>query len=490
MDVEFLEGPITLTHSPSNKSNVLNANDKNRRLYSFESYHGSKSYEESMLSNHKEIIQDWDINSNGMEGGDFFLDKSTIWLLQQSSFLDTYAENIRNTDNLTVYSSVLDASTIIEDEDPDMLKHALKFPDRKKMKKKKQNEVQPHDVVLVGLAKQSFSLTYDDMSKKVSPYIEHLTSSLAARPQTTSSVTSQSAQRFALIGPNPFLQNNNYMEDDILAEIKPFKKMKGKDQQWRMDTQFINEGNSLINTIVNPSFLNIQSNFSNSIANAKSDPLYKILLQQVKNVRKSTYYYNKRQVALPPLRNTTYSPKKKNRERRKLTFEISSGELALLGSFHKLPSAVWASTKLVYFIILCYANVIPNVDFPASWEFIHLQSVENFNNEFSWLDMQTLLKQPALFSNVLDVIEHGNNSKGIDRFTFYDSFPIDYMDALRIIADSKLLNEEILIHILPIAAKLCFWAKRVISSIYASMLFREPNYFAKVYNINLLIILS
>lgn len=473
-----IEGPTT-TNSPKNNSNAIK-DDKARRLFSFESYQGIKSNEPpaSAMNN---VKKEWEISSKVMEGGDFLLDKNTIWLLQQSSFLDTFAENIRNTDNLTQYgSSVLnETSTIIEENDPDMLQHALQFPDRKKKKKKKQSEVPPHDVVLVGFSKQSFSLSYDEMSNKVSPYIKHLAMSLPARPQTTSSVASQSAQRFALIGPNP-LRNNNYMGEDLLTAVKPFQKKKEKDHTWRMDTSLVSEGNGLIITIVNPILRSSsENNLFQSIPNAKSDSLYKILLEQVKNVKRSMHIYSKKQLDLPPLRSTSSSPKKKYRERVKLTFDISANELELFASFYKLPAAVWVTAKLVYFLIASYFQVLSDVEIPSSsWAFLRDRSVtriEMLKQDFSWPDLQQLMKQSVTFSNIIDLIEHGSTE--IDRFYFYDNFPSQYLETLRSISDNKLLNEQILLPILPVAAKICLWAKRVIASIYASMMIRDPNYF-------------
>ena len=103
-----LEGPTTITDSPKNASNAIK-DDKNRRLYSFESYQGIKNTNDNNLnisSGMNNLKKEWEISSKVMEGGDFLLDKHTIWLLQQSSFLDTFAENIQNTDNLTLYSSL------------------------------------------------------------------------------------------------------------------------------------------------------------------------------------------------------------------------------------------------------------------------------------------------------------------------------------------------------------------------------------------------
>lgn len=253
------------------------------------------------------------------------------------------------------------------------------------------------------------------------------------------------------------------------------------------------------------------------IANLHADPLYRILREEME--RKETAAAA--QLGVVADRNQPQSgmmqgqqsrpqsssqpPKKlpprpirsanglSNYKSRILSQIINPPDLKVLSTFQSLPPAAWVTCRVVYFLVLSFYETVPRVgkhyeyraalNMESLWVALEAQrteyklSMEHLELEYSWPLLQALLaKFPVLFTKLLHAIEHGHttDSSSFKSSTFFDAFPPTKLIYLRdlIKQGMGLFQSAELVHVIPVAAQLCDWCKRIIAQVYASCITR------------------
>ena len=202
-------------------------------------------------------------------------------------------------------------------------------------------------------------------------------------------------------------------------------------------------------------------------------------------------------VVAPTARPTRSANGLSNYKSRVLSSTINPADLKVLSSFHSLPSAGWITCRVVYFLILSFYECVTRMGKHYEYRSIlkaeglwkaleqHITErnmcMEEVDYQYSWPVLQDLLaKFPVVITRVLSAIELGvieDDAKSIPEFPasiFFDSFPPTKLVYLRdlIKQGMGLFQASELIHMIPVAAQLCDWSKRVIAHIYASCISR------------------
>ncbi|KAJ1418098.1 hypothetical protein B484DRAFT_453769 [Ochromonadaceae sp. CCMP2298] len=169
---------------------------------------------------------------------------------------------------------------------------------------------------------------------------------------------------------------------------------------------------------------------------------------------------------------------------------ITPPSLKLISSFTSLPPAVWVTCRVVYFLLMSYYECVVRVGSAAYRAYLmmeplwaemekqHLRGLcmEQVELEFSWPLLQTLMaKYPVLTTKAFQVMELGLPSAETGTSVgFFNAFPPTKLIYLRdlIKHNMGLFQASQLAHVLPVAAALCAWSKRVIAKVYASCLRR------------------
>ena len=242
------------------------------------------------------------------------------------------------------------------------------------------------------------------------------------------------------------------------------------DKSWQMDPNFVAYHNHLIASIVNPIHAQKRYRFSEdqqattgqadtgamattnsaksifqqfqlpSITNKSSnlshnDPLYKLLIDEIPNVKKSFQLFDELSAIKDfdplggeyPTALTDVRIGNKKLSKQKMSsinsVRVSPADLKMLSSFQVLPPAMWVTARIVYFLFLAYFRVVINDEESAPirnylsidtlWSVLggHFVtdglSVETVEKKFSWPLLQALLNYPIMFSKALQLIEHG-----------------------------------------------------------------------------------
>jgi hypothetical protein len=215
------------------------------------------------------------------------------------------------------------------------------------------------------------------------------------------------------------------------------------------------------------------------------DPLYKVLREECEILRRRPFGATQ---TLPSTDITSASP---------IADGISTSEIKALRCFTSLPPAVWITTRIVFFLVAAYqecflgedgqealraglgmAKIFDVLERQARTDNIRLETVERL---YSWPYFQAILTSPRLFVKALKLIEGGglpvdNTVSGqLQRpVNFFESFPVEKLQHLRelIRHGQGLFQESAVISIVPVCAKLCSWAKKVIAAIYSACLER------------------
>lgn len=259
------------------------------------------------------------------------------------------------------------------------------------------------------------------------------------------------------------------------------------------------------------------------IANLHADPLYRILREELERkeadgpATNTPHYIADRPVSgmvqgqhsrpqsskprkLPP-RPTRSANGLSNYKSRILSQYISPPDLKVLSTFASLPPAAWVTCRVVYFLMLSFYETVPRIGkhyeyrtamgMEPLWYALETQRteyklcMEEVELEYSWPLLQALLaKFPVLITKLLYVIEHGTGpSSGLDSSkkhasfhpdVFFDAFPPTKLIYLRdlIKQGMGLFQCAELIHMIPVAAQMCDWCKRIIAQVYASCITR------------------
>lgn len=242
---------------------------------------------------------------------------------------------------------------------------------------------------------------------------------------------------------------------------------KQMDRSWQMDPNFVAYHNHMIASIVNPMFAQKRYRFNSSSNNkhdntindkevgiaqfklpsvptgnnslSHNDPLYKLLIDEIANVKKSFQIdveLNAKQNdelvettatggGLVTEKGNIMETKKINKQKLQSmnSFRISPADLKMLSSFNILPPAMWVTARIVYFLFLAYYQLVfcddslvairNYMSIDALWTVIggHLVTdglaVESVEKKFSWPLLQAMLYYPIMFSKALHLIEHG-----------------------------------------------------------------------------------
>eukprot|EP01038_Epipyxis_sp_PR26KG_P013487 gene13487-18097_t len=204
---------------------------------------------------------------------------------------------------------------------------------------------------------------------------------------------------------------------------------------------------------------------------------------------------------------------------------ISPSEIRSFSSFQTLPPAVWVTSRVVYFLMITYhRNIVRQKRFAKLratmrmdelWDILekHYQQIVNgeggsVDSYYCWSVLRELLSVPVLFVKAIKIIEHGHNPKflkvnktvankpdddcsmndnmptdgSLDQSAnndddiyenwselFYETFPLPLLEPLRqLVGQGMALFKQEILHSVPVSAKLCNWAKRVIANIYSA----------------------
>jgi hypothetical protein len=145
---------------------------------------------------------------------------------------------------------------------------------------------------------------------------------------------------------------------------------------------------------------------------------------------------------------------------------------SVLGCFAYSFALHVVSNRFAFYIIITRRRVIFEIKHNSTKydsQTIHnpLQSAEK---QFSWPLLQELISvKPSAFIRCLAIMENGLHTI-FDPLFFFQSFSLDGRnEVLRSILshESGLFNEKSVIHLSPVASKLCSWARRAIATIFA-----------------------
>jgi hypothetical protein len=213
------------------------------------------------------------------------------------------------------------------------------------------------------------------------------------------------------------------------------------------------------------------------------DPLYKVLREECEILRRRPFGATQ---TIPSSDTVSASP---------IADGISTSEIKALRCFTSLPPAVWITTRIVFFLLAAYqecflgeegqealrvglgmAKIFDVLERQARTDNIRLETIERL---YSWPYFQAILTSPRLFIKALKLIEGGglpvDNTVGDQRQAdFFESYPVEKLQHLRelIRHGQGLFQESAVISIVPVCAKLCSWAKKVIAAIYSACLER------------------
>jgi len=199
-----------------------------------------------------------------------------------------------------------------------------------------------------------------------------------------------------------------------------------------------------------------------------------------------------------------------NYRTRSLNSTINTSELKILSTFRSLPSGVWFTCRVVYFLVMAYYEYVirrgKGVDnesqsnLSALWAVLERQQVEelvtidSIESNYSWPLLQLIIEKfPLQFTKLLNIIEFGSNvssppkgnqplriSTATDKddlssaAVFFNSFPLSNLILLRNIVKQGMwiFQSHALMHTVTVSAQLCDWCKRVMAGIYTSCLVR------------------
>ena len=206
-----------------------------------------------------------------------------------------------------------------------------------------------------------------------------------------------------------------------------------------------------------------------------------------------------------------------NYRTRSLNSTINTSELKILSTFRSLPSGVWFTCRVVYFLVMAYYEYVirrgkgvvnsnnddssPYSNLNALWAVLEKQQVEervtidSIENNYSWPLLQLIIEKfPLQFTRLLNIIEFGSSHpssppKGgkpplristadkddlSSAAVFFNSFPLSNLILLRNIVKQGMwiFQSHALMHTVTVSAQLCDWCKRIMAGIYTSCLVR------------------
>jgi hypothetical protein len=215
-----------------------------------------------------------------------------------------------------------------------------------------------------------------------------------------------------------------------------------------------------------------------------------------------------------------------NYRTRSLKSTINTSELKVLSTFRSLPSGVWFTCRVVYFLVMAYYEYVirrgkggvdssntnnndassPYSNLNALWAVLEKQQVEeqvtidSIENNYSWPLLQLIIEKfPLQFTRLLNIIEFGSShpsspskrgkpslristatAAGKDDLrdssaaVFFNSFPLSNLILLRNIVKQGMwiFQSHALMHTVTVSAQLCDWCMRVMAGIYTSCLVR------------------